>query len=362
MLANKTLSVIVVNYKSDQFLRLCLASVYATMPRGLEFEIIVINNDTKDISGEVKDFDAVKLIDHRKNVGFGAAVNLGAKAAKGINLLFLNPDSKICSKNIKEVLSFFERNSKVAIIGSKVISEKGTVQEWIGGRETGLYDLVRNNLNFPRSRHIWKSTEPISVDWVSGTALFVRKDFFHEVGGFDEKFFMYFEDMDLCKRLRKKNKEIFYYPDFCVEHFGGQSYSDKAGQKKDYYQSQEYVTKIVGEKKLFQHALKTAGLFSSGGSNEITLKIDAEAKNVFVYASGAETGENSTELKFDITGPSQEVVFNVKYLLDGINVVSTEQVAILSNSESTPVAIQEINEKTGEILGEFVYIAMPIKN
>ena len=124
----------------------------------------------------------------------------------------------------------------------------------------------------------------------------------------------------------------------------------------------EYKTRIVGEKKIFQNALKTAGLFSSGGSNEITLKIDAEAGAVFVYASGAETGENSTELKFDITGPSQEIVFNVKYLLDGINVVSTEQVAILVNNEATPVAIQEIDEKIGEVLSDFIYIAMPIKN
>ncbi len=130
----------------------------------------------------------------------------------------------------------------------------------------------------------------------------------------------------------------------------------------EYIMPKEYKTRIVGEKKFFQHAFKTAGLFSSGGSNEITLKIDAEAKAAFVYASGAETGENSTELKFDITGESQEVVFNVKYLLDGINIAATEQVAILLNSESTPVAIQEIDEKSGEVLNNFVYIAMPIKN
>ena len=130
----------------------------------------------------------------------------------------------------------------------------------------------------------------------------------------------------------------------------------------EYIIPKEYKTKIIGEKKFFQNALKTAGLFSSGGSNEITLKIDTETNDVFVYASGAETGENSTELKFDITGPSQEVVFNVKYLLDGINIAATDRVVILSNSESTPVAIREIDEKSGEILDNFIYIAMPIKN
>ncbi len=130
----------------------------------------------------------------------------------------------------------------------------------------------------------------------------------------------------------------------------------------EYIIPKEYATRIVGEKKAFQNALKTASLFSSGNTNEITLKIDAEAKNIFVRSSSAEAGENSTELKFDITGPSQEIIFNAKYLLDGINAVATDQVAILANSETSPVAIREINEKSGEVLDESIYIAMPIKN
>jgi len=130
----------------------------------------------------------------------------------------------------------------------------------------------------------------------------------------------------------------------------------------EYILPKEYVTRIVGEKKLFQNALKTATLFSSGSSNEITLKIDADAEEIFIHSSAAETGENSTEIKFERTGPSQKIIFNAKYLLDGINAVSSDQVAILSNSETTPVAIREINDKTGEVLDNFIYLAMPIKN
>jgi len=111
-----------------------------------------------------------------------------------------------------------------------------------------------------------------------------------------------------------------------------------------------------------QNAIKMANVFSSGGSNEITLKISAEEKKIFILSSSAEAGENSTELNFDITGPSQEVVFNAKYLLDGINVIASNQVAILLNSEATPVAVREIDEKSGEVLENFTYIVMPIKN
>jgi len=124
----------------------------------------------------------------------------------------------------------------------------------------------------------------------------------------------------------------------------------------------EYKTRIVLDKNIFQNAIKMASVFASGKSNEISIKIDAEAKKIFVSAKSAETGENSTELKFDIVGPSQEVIFNSRYLLDGINSIATSKVALLLNSESTPAALKEINEQTGEVLPDFTYIVMPIKN
>ena len=125
---------------------------------------------------------------------------------------------------------------------------------------------------------------------------------------------------------------------------------------------ESYKTRIVGEKNRLQGAVKMASIFSPGSSGEITLKIDSPAKKTFVLSSSAEVGENSTELNFDITGPSQEVVFNAKYLLDGINIATSSQVAVLLNSESTPAAVKEIDEKSGEVLEDFTYIVMPIKN
>lgn len=123
-----------------------------------------------------------------------------------------------------------------------------------------------------------------------------------------------------------------------------------------------YKTRVVLEKEILQNALKIASIFAPGKSSEISVKIDAETKKIFIGAKSAETGENSTELKFDVSGPSQEVVLNSKYLLDGLNSISTSKVAFLMNSESTPIALKEINEKTGEILFDFTYIVMPIKN
>jgi len=124
----------------------------------------------------------------------------------------------------------------------------------------------------------------------------------------------------------------------------------------------EFKTRIVGGKNLIQGAVKMANVFSSNKTSEIVLKINQDEENVFIEARSVEVGENSTELKIDVQGPSQEVVFNSKYLLDGINTISTSKLAILVNSGTTPVALKEIDEKTGEVLENFTYIVMPIKN
>ena len=124
----------------------------------------------------------------------------------------------------------------------------------------------------------------------------------------------------------------------------------------------EYKTRIVGEKNLIQGAVKMASVFSSTKTNEIVLKISQEDKKVAIEAKSVEVGENSTELNLDIQGPSQEAIFNAKYLLDGLGAVATSKVAILLNNGSSPVALKEIDEKTGEVLENFTYIVMPIKN
>jgi DNA polymerase III subunit beta len=125
---------------------------------------------------------------------------------------------------------------------------------------------------------------------------------------------------------------------------------------------ENYKTRVVLEKNLLQSMLKMANVFTSGKSSDVTLKIDSGASKLFIDVKSVESGENSSEVKLDVSGPSQEVIFNSKYLLDGVNTISTEQVAILLNSDATPVALKEINEKNGEVLDDYIYIAMPIKN
>lgn len=108
-----------------------------------------------------------------------------------------------------------------------------------------LWDLIGNNIGFQRSKKIWESKEKIPCDWVSGAALFIRRELFQKLGGFDENFFMYYEDIDLCRRAKKIGSEVIHFPVVEIRHFGGKSFLKNSDglQKKYFYNSQDYYFK-----------------------------------------------------------------------------------------------------------------------
>ena len=239
---NKKLSIIIVNYKSADFLKKCVALVEKKVPKNFLEEIIIVNNDQEE-EILLDPRNNLSIINNIENLGFGAGNNMGARIAKGDILFFLNPDTEIISENIEKIFYLFEKNINLGIIGSQLIIKDDKIQPWGAGYEISLVNLIKNNLGLVDSRKIWQSKKPIETDWVSATALFIRKEIFQKIGGFDENFFMYFEDMDLCKRVRKIGKKVLYNPNFSVKHIGGTSYQKKCCQKKDYYKAQEYYFK-----------------------------------------------------------------------------------------------------------------------
>ena len=124
----------------------------------------------------------------------------------------------------------------------------------------------------------------------------------------------------------------------------------------------DFKTRVVIEKEIIQSAVKVASFFSVGKTSEITLKVDSEKNTATIETAGSDLGENVTEANIEATGPSQEVLFNAKYLLDGINAISSSKVAIFINTASSPVALKEVSEESGEVLSDFIYIVMPVKN
>jgi len=237
---SKKLSIIIIPFRSVGHLERCVASIYKKLGDSFSWEIILVNNDKdQNIISFPMDFSKIKLLDHKKNVGFGTGINLGAKLAEGEFLLILNPDTEIITDNISKVFDEFSKDDKIGIIGGGILDRKNQNQEWSAGKELSLYDLARNNLGVSRSESIWNSSRKTECDWVAGTVMFIKKDLFEKLGGFDEKFFMYFEDMDLCRRVRQLGKKIIFFPEFKIFHGSGESYEDKRLQKKHYYDSME---------------------------------------------------------------------------------------------------------------------------
>ena len=116
----------------------------------------------------------------------------------------------------RRIFQEFSKNQQLSALGARLIEEGGGLQEWSAGREITLMDIILNNLGFWRSRKIWESPTAQEAAWVSGAAMLIKKEDFLAIGGFDEKFFLYFEDIDLCRRLRDKGKKIIYYVTICT--------------------------------------------------------------------------------------------------------------------------------------------------
>lgn len=235
----KKLSIIIVNYQSEPYLQKCLASLFQ-FNLGIDFEIVIVNNDEKErLDGIKEKFPSIVFINSPKNKGFGSACNLGVRISQGELLLFLNPDTEILS-SFNLIINEFQKNSEIGALGPKLLEENGKVQKWSTGAEVSLPDLIRNNLGLPRSRKIWESPVARETFWISGAALFTSRKVFSEIGGFDENFFMYFEDNDFCRSVRKTGKKLLYFPEVAIRHLGGKSSQDPKKQKAYFFASQDY--------------------------------------------------------------------------------------------------------------------------
>ncbi|MFA3784117.1 glycosyltransferase family 2 protein [Melioribacteraceae bacterium 4301-Me] len=241
------------------------------------FEIILVdNNSTEQSPFElIKDFPNIKLITSQKNLGFGAANNLAAQRALGNILLFLNNDVIIKSEILKEIEKEFSLNQHIGIIGPKLLNEDNSLQLSCGKLpslyreflDKILYKLVDKKnkvaLNYISKKHLLKKEK----QWVTGAALFIKKELFLELNGFDESFFMYYEDKDLCARAIAKGKKIIYFPKVSLIHLRGKSLtsSNQRFLFQKYRESQ--ILYYQKHRPKFEHALLRIYLKLTGKLN-----------------------------------------------------------------------------------------------
>lgn len=234
------LSIVSVNYKSQQYLQKCLDSLRNHLFNELPFEVIIVNNDSEmALSYENYPFQ-VSVFNNKINEGFGKGSNLGATKAQGEYLFFLNPDSIIEDASLLQLIKQMDQDQDIGIMGPKIVEfSKNRPQPWTCGKKANLLSILfKNTINKP-----WNKKIPTEVDWVSGTALLIKKDMFKKMKGFDKNIFMYFEDQDLCLRVKKADKKIVFNPQAHITHYDGKSWGNNSKKKKSFYESQTYFFK-----------------------------------------------------------------------------------------------------------------------
>ncbi len=251
----KSCSIIIVTYNSNSYINACLAPL-ADMS---DVEVVVVDNDSSDGTAmRLKEkFPSVNLIALQNNVGFGRACNIGVAAASGSLVLLLNPDAVASAQSIRTLIGFFENHPRAGIAGGRLIDPSGLPLQSMGDTPT----LVRLVLEKPiewlakrvnpcgvvhralgkYSAKIRLPHEAESVSWVSGGALCCRRQVWNDTGGFDEKFFLYYEDVDLCLRAAQVGWDVWHVPAAVVSHQSGASFAGNLNyQKRIYYASQRY--------------------------------------------------------------------------------------------------------------------------
>jgi GT2 family glycosyltransferase len=223
------LSIIIVTYNSSAFIGVCLRSLVEQM-RGLDHEILLVDNASSDETcGLIREeFPVVTLIESPSNVGFARANNLGLQKATGDFVLLINPDTLWKRGDVRGAIQFLRDHPEIGGLGCRLVLREGSWQKSHGyfptlGRE--LKEALYLPRFFPeaewaRGMFIYKEKRgPRMVDWVSATFFLCPRKILLDVDGFDDRYFMYYEDIDLSKKIRERGKGIVYDPEVEIVHY-----------------------------------------------------------------------------------------------------------------------------------------------
>ncbi len=229
------LSIIIVNYNVKEFLQNLLDSIYRAS-RDISAEIIIIDNASDDGSVEMvkEKYPAVILIENSENTGFAKANNMGLKIARGKYLLLLNPDTLVSEDTFTKMFAFFDSYPDAGLATCKMIGSDGNLQPacrrsfpdlWTSfTKVTGLSTLFPKSKLFARYNLTYlDENQTYEVDAISGAFMMMKREVYEKIGGLDEEFFMYGEDLDWCFRVQKAGYKVYYYHDTQIIHYKGES-------------------------------------------------------------------------------------------------------------------------------------------
>ncbi|MEX0650065.1 MAG: glycosyltransferase family 2 protein [Candidatus Andersenbacteria bacterium] len=226
-----TLSIIIVNYNTGPLTKALVESLLIDTSVPKRTEIIVVDNNSKDesVSFLRSDYPEITVIDNKENLGLAAGINTGLKVAKGKYYLILNPDMIALEGSVAKLVEYMDQNPKVGMAGGKLISPNGKLQYscyrfytlmTIIYRRTPLGKTARGRQTVRRFlMRDYDHEAPRDVDWLMGACLIVRREVVKETKGMDERFFLYFEDVDWCRRVWEAGWRVAYVPQAVFSHF-----------------------------------------------------------------------------------------------------------------------------------------------
>jgi GT2 family glycosyltransferase len=229
-----TVSVIIVSFNTKILLRKCLSILFLQL-KEIPSEVIVIDNNSQDGSPEMlkEEFPKINLIESKANLGFGRANNLGLVQSRGKYVVLLNSDAFVEKGSLSKAIAHMDKESSIALGGGQLIGSKGEWQP--SGRQfpsllndflhlSGLAAKYPRSKFFGRADHTWKPrNQKYEIDWPPGAFSIIRKSVLEKIGGFDPRFFFYYEEVDLCQRIKIAGYKVMYWPDVIITHLGGES-------------------------------------------------------------------------------------------------------------------------------------------
>jgi GT2 family glycosyltransferase len=228
-------SIIIVNWNVCALLRRCLASLPGAAGGDLRYEVLVVDNASRDDSVAMvrAEFPAVRLLVNQVNRGFTGGNNQGITASRGRTLLLLNPDTEMAPGALRALLTTLDALPDVGMVGPRLRNPDGSVQSSRRRFPTVATALIESTPlqpylpRHPLLQRYYMADQPDDVrqdvDWITGACMLVRRAVLQEVGGFDERYFLYSEELDLCRRVRAAGWRIVYEPAAEVVHYEGQS-------------------------------------------------------------------------------------------------------------------------------------------
>jgi GT2 family glycosyltransferase len=234
------LSVVLVSWNSRDYLRRCLLSLVESRPN-VAWEIIVVDNGSTDGSLEMirREFPAVKVIENNSNLGFAVSANLGARESTSDYILFLNPDTIVHPRTLILAINFMEKRKDSGIMGCRTLGGDGQIQPTAFDfpspfRMFGFASGLNRCFKITRLKDFTRIRTP---DYIQGSFLLIRRAAYESIGGFDEAFFMYAEDVDLCLRVRQAGWKIYFAPAMTITHFGSGSTLDSLAALESFIRS-----------------------------------------------------------------------------------------------------------------------------